>query len=569
MAIDEINLDDDSPPESFEHATPVVPFVSASEPYRGQALGAVGRTLPNSLEAEEYLLSCCMLDGEDVVRRCLEAKIGPDSFYDSKHGIIYEKILDLYHLKLPIAIHVIAEELKKSRQLDQINGYAFLTQVSSRIPTTAQAGYFIEKVREQAALRAMIRVHTKAVEDAYSFTGDIDELLDRKAKEVSALADHAIVKAHASAKSLIDFELVPSNDRTVVIGRRYLNRGDIGILVSSSGMGKSSMSIQMAVLWALGRPAFDIPCNGPQRSLIIQSEDSEGDIAEVKESVIQRLELTAAELAQVGRNVVVVTDRVNRGPRFFASLRRLIAKFKPDIVWINPLQAFLDGDIKESKDLGLFVREGLNGLNEPASHIYMLVHHTNKIGGGNAKDKAAPNWFDMMYAMAGGAELINAARAIMILEPQKTEGDFTLNLAKRGRRAGVRRLVGESQNTWETVTKIPLKHASGSIDGADGKMPIIYWEPRKVDPDSPDGEAPKKRGGNVKYEFKDYRHLFPLHDTPGMPVRQLAKTLMPEGEIKVPSLTEALKRWEMEGHVARVPGLKHGMPTHWRATKPI
>ena len=113
-------------------------------------MGAVGRTMPHSLEAEEYLLSCCLLDGADVVSRCLEARIRLESFYDSKHGIVYERIVELYNRQAPIEISVVAEELKTSRQLDQIGGYAFLTQISGRIPTTAQATYFIAKVREQA-----------------------------------------------------------------------------------------------------------------------------------------------------------------------------------------------------------------------------------------------------------------------------------------------------------------------------------------------------------------------------------------------------------------------------------
>src|SRR3954468_4061478 len=102
-----------SPPRSF--ASPAAP--------------ALSRTLPHSLEAEEYLLSCCLLDGADVVSRCLEARIKPESFYDPKHGIVYQCLLDLYNKQAPIDISVIAEELKTARQLDQIGGYAFLTQV--------------------------------------------------------------------------------------------------------------------------------------------------------------------------------------------------------------------------------------------------------------------------------------------------------------------------------------------------------------------------------------------------------------------------------------------------------
>src|ERR1043166_4163987 len=93
----------------------------------------IGRTLPHSLEAEEYLLSCCLLDGADVLSRCLEARIKPESFYDPKHGIISERLLDLYNRQAPIDVSIVAEELKTSRQLDQIGGYAFLSQVSSRI----------------------------------------------------------------------------------------------------------------------------------------------------------------------------------------------------------------------------------------------------------------------------------------------------------------------------------------------------------------------------------------------------------------------------------------------------
>ena len=88
-----------------------------SRPFTNAALGAVGRSLPHSLEAEEYLLSCCLLDGADVVSRCLEARIKPESFYDSKHGIVYERLVDLYNRQTPIDVSIVAEELKTARLL--------------------------------------------------------------------------------------------------------------------------------------------------------------------------------------------------------------------------------------------------------------------------------------------------------------------------------------------------------------------------------------------------------------------------------------------------------------------
>jgi replicative DNA helicase len=107
----------------------------------------LGRTLPHSVEAEEYLLSCCLLDGSDTIARCLEAKVSPAAFYVPANRTIYEKLCEIYQTRPPVDLAVLAEELKTQRLLDGIGGYAYLTQISSRIPTTAQAQYFIEKVR--------------------------------------------------------------------------------------------------------------------------------------------------------------------------------------------------------------------------------------------------------------------------------------------------------------------------------------------------------------------------------------------------------------------------------------
>ena len=155
-----------------------------------------GRVLPHSLEAEEYLLSSIFLDGPDVLTRAEAAGITADSLYDLKHGIVYAGMRRLMAAGIEISPATLAEELKTARELDQVGGYAFLAQVSSRIPTTAQSGYFIEKVAEQATLRLAIRSATGIVEDCYGFAGGTVE--DHIGRKVSALAN--IVSGQVSAR---------------------------------------------------------------------------------------------------------------------------------------------------------------------------------------------------------------------------------------------------------------------------------------------------------------------------------------------------------------------------------
>ena len=66
----------------------------------------MGRTLPHSLEAEEYLLSCCLLDGSDTIARCLEAKLAGAAFYGPANRLIYEKLCEIYQTRPPVDIAV-------------------------------------------------------------------------------------------------------------------------------------------------------------------------------------------------------------------------------------------------------------------------------------------------------------------------------------------------------------------------------------------------------------------------------------------------------------------------------
>lgn len=354
-----------------------------------------------------------------------------------------------------------------------------------------------------------------------------------------------------------EFHLAPATDPSSLLGNRYLNRGDGLVISGQSGCGKSSMQAQMAEAWSLGEDFMGIRPASPLSSLIVQSEDSDGDIAEAWQSIRHVRQRTASQSEATDARVRIVTDRVNRGARFLASLRQHIAEFKPDLVWINPLQAFVDGDITSAKDIGAFLREGLNGLNEPATFGIVLIHHTTKPATG--KDRHDRLWHEQMYDMAGGAEIINWARAIISIKPQEEPGTFSLRLAKRGRRAGVTREVEQGAGVrMEPVTEIGIRHSTGKLPGG---QPIIFWESMAM----PDKKkiAGESGGRPSKYKFTDYRPVFPTKQSEGLPLAVLHRALEAQNPIKKDTLFHALKRWAADGDVEIVS--EPGKPDRYRA----
>lgn len=278
------------------------------------------------------------------------------------------------------------------------------------------------------------------------------------------------------ARPLTDFNLLARDDPSILLGNRYLSRGDGAILSSTSGMGKSSLSVQAAVTWARGLPLFGglDPRGRKLRSLIFQSEDSEGDVAEVKHSIFHAEKLDASEQAEIGERVKIVTDRIHRGVSFHAELKRQVELHKPDIVWINPLLAFIGGDVNDAEAAGAFLREGLNSLNDPPRFAYIIVHHTSK----PPKEKGDRKWNEVMYDMAGSADLTNWARAIISLRPAEKQGQFNLVFAKRGTRAGYTKLEEKAAGIkWPVpTTVIGLRHSSDRMVVAGQDLPVIHWQ---------------------------------------------------------------------------------------------
>src|SRR6266496_1400301 len=84
------------------------------------------------------------------------------------------------------------------------------------------------------------------------------------------------------AKNLLAFERPKPGDASELIQSRYLCRGGSLLLCGATGIGKSSLALQLPMLWALGRGDFGLVPTSPLKTLIIQAENDDGDIAEFR-----------------------------------------------------------------------------------------------------------------------------------------------------------------------------------------------------------------------------------------------------------------------------------------------
>lgn len=224
---------------------------------------------------------------------------------------------------------------------------------------------------------------------------------------------------------------IEQDDKSVVVGPgRWLTRGSGCLVVGPTGAGKSTLCATLAFTWGLGRDCLGFHPLKPLKSLIVQAEDDDGDLADMRGGVLSVIQPTEAEKEILRNSVLVVTERARTGVGFLRSfVLPLLKQLSPDILWLNPLSAYFGADLNDQEQVAKFFRNTLNPILAEAHCLAIVTHHIAK------PSKERKDWTggELAYLGAGSADLANWAREIIALRAT-APGLFEMACTKRWRK---------------------------------------------------------------------------------------------------------------------------------------
>lgn len=217
-----------------------------------QELG--GKVPPQAVDLEQAVLGALMLE-KNAVTETIDI-LSQESFYDPKHQYIFGVVKELFGTSKPIDILTVIDKLKRNGELEAAGGAAYVSQLTSRVASTAHVEFHARIITEKHIKRELIRMCTEVMRDAFDDTNDVFDVLNKAEGDLFKIAENNMGKAvdvmqNVVRQAIEEIEAASQNTD----GISGVPTGFFALDKVTAGWQKSDM-IVIAARPAMGKTAF-------------------------------------------------------------------------------------------------------------------------------------------------------------------------------------------------------------------------------------------------------------------------------------------------------------------------
>ena len=217
------------------------------------------RIPPQSIEAEKALLGSIMIR-PDAINEVMDV-VGGHSFYVEKHRNIWKTMLELFGKGTPIDLLSLSSRLKEKKQLEQVGGASFLTELVNAVPSSTNAKHYAEIVEKKHMMRSLIEAAEHIGELGFDEASELEDLLDRAEKKIFEVTNYSGSSKFVEIKDTLveawdridrlhktkdDMRGVPTGFKELDNKLAGFQKSDLIILAARPSMGKTSLALDIA-----------------------------------------------------------------------------------------------------------------------------------------------------------------------------------------------------------------------------------------------------------------------------------------------------------------------------------
>ncbi len=136
----------------------------------------IKRILPHSLEAEQSVISCMMMDREAIL--IAGEMLTGDDFYQHQYGVIFDAIVELCNEGKPADLVMLQNRLREKDLPPEITGMEYMREVLNAVSTSANVKYYAAIVGDKALLRRLIKASEEIANTCYLDKENVETILE-------------------------------------------------------------------------------------------------------------------------------------------------------------------------------------------------------------------------------------------------------------------------------------------------------------------------------------------------------------------------------------------------------
>ncbi len=329
----------------------------------GELTSSLGKLPPQAIDLEEAVLGALMLE-KDALTTVIDI-LKPDSFYKEAHTEIYSAIVELFNNSEPVDLLTVTNQLRQRGKLEFAGGAYYITELTTRVNSSANIEYHARIIVQQAIKRKLIRLASEIQTDAYEDTTDVFNLLDRTEQSLFEISEANIRKNYADMRSIMKEAVseleakkkhkdgltgVPSGFSALDRITSGWQKSDLIIIAARPGMGKTAFVVSAmrnaAVEFKYPVAIFSLEMSAIQLVNRLISAESELESEKIKKGTLAdyEWEQMVHKTAQLTESPIFIDDTPALSIlELRAKARRLKAQHDIQLIIIDYLQ-LMSGD---------------------------------------------------------------------------------------------------------------------------------------------------------------------------------------------------------------------------------
>jgi len=214
---------------------------------------------PNSIEAEESILSAILIDNNTLLD--VFDILTPEDFYKTAHKIIFSAIADLFAKTEPVDLVTLSNILKEKGQLENVGGATYLAHLVDAVPLAVNAQHYARIVHDKASLRRLIEKANIITSRCFEDRGNVDEVIDFAESSIFEISQNKTNQAFYPISNLIEVNINTLEERqgnkALVTGvptgfflldqmTSGFQKSDLIIIAGRPSMGKTALALNIA-----------------------------------------------------------------------------------------------------------------------------------------------------------------------------------------------------------------------------------------------------------------------------------------------------------------------------------